>query len=107
MFDMDTLSVRPTPGHAESPRQPVRTGSLLTLTCWPRLGGQPPIEAAAAIFDQFAGEIECNSGVQARNDFVRKLRDDIRHIPEFTVFRASATENLPVAGHSMSGSWRP
>ena len=54
-----------------------------------RLGGQPPIETAAAIFDQFASDTECNSGVQARDDFVRNLRNEIRQIPDFTVFRAA------------------
>ena len=49
-------------------------------------GDQPPIETAAAIFDQFASDIEYNSGVRARDDFVRDLRDEVRRLPDFTVF---------------------
>ena len=44
-------------------------------------GGQPLIETAAAIFDEFANDIECNSGVQARDDFESNLRDEVRHSP--------------------------
>lgn len=49
-------------------------------------GGQPPIETAAAVLDQFAGEIERDSGAQARDDFEQILRDEIRLLPDFTVF---------------------
>ena len=47
---------------------------------------RPLIETAAAIFDQFAGDIERNSGIQARDDFEKNLRDEIRSLPDFTVF---------------------
>ena len=50
--------------------------------------GQPPIETAAAIFDQLASDIERNSGVQAREDFEDNLRDEIRQVPDFAVFAA-------------------
>ena len=53
---------------------------------------QPRIEDAAAIFDQFAGEVERDSGAQAREDFECKLRDEIRQIPDFTVFGADSQE---------------
>ena len=49
-------------------------------------GGQPRIETAAVIFDQLAGEIERESGVRAREDFERNLRDEVQHLPDFTVF---------------------
>ena len=49
-------------------------------------GAQPPIETAEAIFDKFASEIERDSGGQARDDFVRNLRGEIRRLRHFTVF---------------------
>ena len=48
-------------------------------------GGQPPIETAAAIFYQFAGQMERDSDVRTREDFERTLRDEIRQMPDFTV----------------------
>ena len=55
--------------------------------------GQPPIETARAIFDQFSGEVERDSGVRAREDFERNLRDKVRHVPDFTVFGADDRES--------------
>ena len=55
--------------------------------------GQPPIATAAAIFEQFASDIESNSGVQARDDFERNLTDDIQHLPDFTVFAVDNRES--------------
>ena len=49
-------------------------------------GGQPPIKTAAAIFDRCVSDIERGSGTQARDDFVRNLRDELRLLPDFTVF---------------------
>ena len=49
-------------------------------------GGQPRIEIAAEIFHQFASEIERDSGVEARDDFECRLREEIRHLPDFAVF---------------------
>ena len=54
--------------------------------------GQPPIATAAAIFEHFASDIECNSGVQARDDFERNLKDDIQHLSDFTVFAINSRE---------------
>ena len=51
-------------------------------------GDQPLIETAATIFEQFARDIELNSGIQAREDFERNLRDEIRQLPDFAVFAA-------------------
>ena len=52
--------------------------------------GQPgvrrPVESAAAIFRRCAGDIERDSGSEARHDFERTLRDEIRSLPDFTVF---------------------
>ena len=56
------------------------------------LGGQPPIETAAAIFDQFAGEIERDSGAQARDEFERDLKDAIQQLPDFAVFAVDSRE---------------
>lgn len=50
------------------------------------LRGQPPIETAKTIFDQFVNDIERSSCVQARDDFVRGLRDEVESLPDFTVF---------------------
>ena len=56
-------------------------------------GGQPPIETAAALFEQFAGEIERDSGVPAREEFERSLRDEVCRLPDFTVFGADDRES--------------
>ena len=58
-----------------------------------RPGAQTPIEIASAIFDQFADDIQRGSGVQARDDFERDLRDEVRRLPEFTVFGAGDRES--------------
>ena len=49
-------------------------------------GGKPPVDIAAAIFYQCAGQVERDSGPQARYDFERSLRDEIRRLPDFAVF---------------------
>ena len=48
--------------------------------------GQSPIETAKEIFDQAASDIERDSSGQARDDFERNLRDEIRRLPDFAVF---------------------
>ena len=48
--------------------------------------GQPPIETAEAIFYQFVSDIERDSGAQARDDFERNLKVEIRRLPNFAVF---------------------
>ena len=55
-------------------------------------GGQPSIETASAIFDEVASDIERNTDAQARDDFERNLRDEIRQMPEFAVFAAQNRE---------------
>ncbi len=57
---------------------------------FPQPGARPYIETAAAIFDEFAGNIERDSGIQASGDFESSLRDDIRQVPDFAVFAAGA-----------------
>ena len=47
---------------------------------------RPRIETAKAIFDHCAGDVERDLGVEARDDFERNLRDEIRQIPDFAVF---------------------
>ena len=54
--------------------------------------GQPPIETAEAIFNQVVNDIERDSGSRARDDFERKLRDEIRQVPDFAVFSADAQD---------------
>lgn len=49
-------------------------------------GGRAPIEIAAEIFERFAGDSECNSGVEKSDDFVRALKEEIRHMRDFAVF---------------------
>ena len=56
-------------------------------------GGQPRIETAAYVFRQFFGEVEMDSDTQEREDFERKLRDEIRQLPDFTVFGADSQED--------------
>ena len=56
-------------------------------------GGRAPAEIAAAIFEQYAGDIERDSSVEAREEFERNLRDEIRHLPDFTVFAARDRES--------------
>ena len=47
-------------------------------------GGRPTIESAVAIFDQFASNDD---------DLVHSLTEDVRHMPEFTVFAAKNRES--------------
>ena len=54
----------------------------------PQRDGPPLSEVAAAIFDEFASDIQRNSGARARDDFERNLRDEVRHTPDFTAFAA-------------------
>ena len=56
-------------------------------------GGQPLVEIAKTIFDQFASQIESDSGAQARDEFERRLRDKIRRLPDFDVFMHRNPEN--------------
>lgn len=55
--------------------------------------GQPPIETAKAIFDRFVIDIERHSGVQARYDFVRGLRDEVQRMPDFTVYSVNRPDS--------------
>ncbi len=56
------------------------------------VGGQPPIETAAAIFNQFVNDIGSDSGSRARDDFECNLRDEIRRLPDFAIFAADAQD---------------
>ena len=63
-----------------------------------RSSGPALIETAESIFEQFAEEVERESGVQGREEFARNLRDEIRQLRDFTVFppkknRASPYKN--------------
>ena len=49
-------------------------------------GKRPPIEVAAEVFDQFAGEGEGESDDENRAQFVSSLLDEIRLLPDFAIF---------------------
>jgi len=51
-------------------------------------GVRRPVESAAAIYRRCVGEIERDSGIEARHDFERTLRDEVRSLPNFSVFAA-------------------
>ena len=59
----------------------------------PQSDDRPPIQTAAAIFEQSASDIERHSGAQAREDFVRCLRDEVLRLPDFTVFAVDNKES--------------
>ena len=48
--------------------------------------GRSAVKTAEEIFKQHIKDIERNSGAGERDDFVRNLRDEIQHIPDFAVF---------------------
>ncbi len=54
--------------------------------------GQPPIEAAASLFDQFVSDTERDIGVQARRDLESTLRDEVQRVRDFAVFAARDQE---------------
>ena len=100
----DILSFRPPNAgeanrHANNFAQVTADAYLLS-----QRGDRPPIEAAAAIFDQFASDIERDSGTTARDDFVRNLRDEVRHLPDFNVFTYTG-QTLHTRQHSASRFW--
>ena len=47
-------------------------------------GGQPPVEIAAEVFGQFTSDIEGSAGLEARDKFVRALRDETRGVTTLT-----------------------
>ena len=55
--------------------------------------GQPPVEVALEIFDQFASDIERDFGAQARDDFERNLKDEVQQVSDFAVFATSDRES--------------
>ena len=57
-------------------------------------GGRSPIETAAEIFEQCAGDIERNAGIEKRYEFVRTLREEVRRLRDFYVF-ASRQQPTP------------
>ena len=57
-------------------------------------GGQPLIQTAANIYNQVAGDIEGDAGVGERDQFERKLREEIQRLPDFSVF-AEANRGTP------------
>ena len=79
LYDMDSFRPPNTNEADRNTSQFARDTANAYLMSSP--GEQPLIETAAAIFDEFARDIECNSGVQARNDFESNLRDEVRHSP--------------------------
>ena len=61
----------------------------------PRPSSPALIETAASIFEQFAGEVERESGVEGREVFTRNLRDGIRRLRDFTVFPPKNDQSSP------------
>lgn len=99
LYDMG--SFRP-PNASEANRQANRfarnTADAYLLS---RPDGRPLIETAATIFGQFSGDIERDSGVQAREEFECNLRNEIREMPDFAVFAARFLR--PIKSISSSG----
>ena len=56
-------------------------------------GDQSPFETAVAIFDKSVSDIERDAGVQARDDFETDLREEVRQLPDFTVFGTNSQES--------------
>ena len=59
----------------------------------PPPSGPEPIRVAASIFDQYAAEMERDSGVQGRDGFERDLRAQVRHAQDFTVFASGSQQS--------------
>ena len=49
-------------------------------------GGRPAVETAAEIFDQFTRDVETTANVEEGDVSVYNLREEIWHLPDFTVF---------------------
>ena len=56
-------------------------------------GRRAPIETATEIFERFSGDIERNSGVEKREEFVRTLREGIRQMQDFAVFASDGEKS--------------
>ena len=85
----DMVSFRPanaTPANHQSNQFAQATSDAYMLS---QPGGCPLIQTATVIFEQFAGDIERTSGVQAREEFVRELRSEVQRIPDFNIFGAN------------------
>ena len=57
--------------------------------------GHSPIEAAKAVFDRAADNIEGASGAGALERFAHALRDEVRRIPDFGVLPSASTSEMP------------
>ena len=88
----DMVSFHP-PNTGRADRQVSRFAQVTADAYLSPPNGQPPIEVAESIFHQVAAEIERDSGAQARRDFECNLRDQIRGLPDFTVFAADDQES--------------
>ena len=77
LYDMDSFRPPNTDVADRNTSQFARDTANAYLISSP--GGRPPIETAAAIFDECSSEIECGSGVQARDDFESNLRDEVQN----------------------------
>lgn len=58
-------------------------------------GDQALIETATEIFRQYAEDIERTSGVEQRDEFMRDLREEIKDLPDFTVFSDNRERSSP------------
>ena len=59
----------------------------------PRPDQQPYREIATAVFDQFGSKVERTTGGRSPHAFEHTLRDEVRHLPDFTVFAAGDQES--------------
>ena len=58
-------------------------------------GKRPPVETAGEVFDRFADEVEAEPGGEAREEFVRNLRNEVRRMPDFMFFPPNQDRSTP------------
>ena len=104
LYDMDSFRPPNTKEADRNTSQFARDTANAYLMSSP--GGQSLIDTAAAIFDEFASDIECNSGVQARDDFESNLRDEVRHTP-YIIALAVNQEKSPYKKKLLEQVWQP
>ena len=92
LYDMDSFRPPNTDAADRNTSQFARDTANAYLMSSP--GGQPLIETAAAIFDESSSEIECDSGVQARDEFESALRDEVRNTQYNTLLLRDRANSL-------------
>ena len=75
------------PNTNQADRNTIHFGLVTADTYLLSQSGRPaPIQTAAVIFDTAISDIEHHSDTQALEDFEHNLREEIRHLADFTVF---------------------